>query len=37
MSGLPLAFSPERNRLLFNNSEGKAFMELDESFMDKKG
>jgi hypothetical protein len=37
MSGLPLAFSPERNRLLFNNLEGKAFMELDESFMDKKG
>jgi len=25
------------DRLLFNNSEGKAFMKLDESFMDKKG
>jgi hypothetical protein len=29
--------SPERNRLLFNNSEGKAFVGLDESFTDKKG
>ena len=35
-SGLRLA-SAGTNRLLFNNLEGKAFMELDESFMDKKG
>ena len=32
----PVAFR-SKNRLLFNNSEGKAFMKLDESFMDKKG
>ena len=26
-----------RNRLLFNNLEGKAFMRSDEDFMDNKG
>ena len=33
----PLASGFLPDRLLFNNSEGKAFMKLDESFMDKKG
>jgi hypothetical protein len=33
---LRLAFRRKNNRLLFNNSEGKAFMKADEAFMDKR-
>jgi hypothetical protein len=33
---LRLAFRQDVPRLLFNNSEGKAFMKADEAFMDKR-